>query len=93
MANPTLTGSLNKQVFSPGEQIIATLQYGDADNSVEDSTVTWTATDAQGNSVDLTLNYSVRSTDPVTLSYADSSGRTWTESSDNGSVAVETTTA
>ncbi|MCM0677645.1 hypothetical protein NCC78_23580 [Micromonospora phytophila] len=84
MAAPTATASLNASTYSPGDQMTLTVSYGDADT--RPVTVTIVVTDAQGNS-----SAPVKVTaviDPLTLSVADDSGRTWAKVSDNGSVAV-----
>lgn len=85
MANPTVSAALNKGSFAPGEQMILTVSYGDADNTGVKVTVV--VTDAAGNSsepVVVTANIA----DPVTLSVTDDSNRVWTKQSDNGAVAV-----
>lgn len=85
MANPTVSASLNKSTFAPGEQMLLTVQYGDTDNDVV--TVTIVVSDSTGNSSEpLTINANI--TDPVTVTVSDDGGRTWTKQSDNGSVAV-----
>lgn len=84
MAAPTATASLNASTYSPGDQMILTVTYGDADT--KPVTVTIVVTDAQGNS-----SAPVKVTaviDPLTLTVTDDSGRTWARASDNGSVAV-----
>ncbi|MEU6074709.1 hypothetical protein [Micromonospora sp. NPDC047074] len=84
MAAPTVTASLNAATYSPGDQMILTVTYGDADT--KPVTVTIVVTDAQGNS-----SAPVKVTaviDPLTVTVTDDSGRTWTRASDNGSVAV-----
>ncbi|MGK5674391.1 hypothetical protein ACSNOB_16290 [Micromonospora sp. URMC 106] len=84
MAAPTATASLNASTYSPGDQMTLTVTYGDADT--KPVTVTIVVTDAQGNS-----SAPVKVTaviDPLTVTVTDSSGRTWTRLSDNGSVAV-----
>ena len=85
MANPTVTASLNKTSFAPGEQMILTVAYGDADNTALQVTVV--VTDSAGNASDpvvVTANIA----DPVTLEVADDGNRAWTKQSDNGAVAV-----
>lgn len=85
MANPTVTASLNKSSYAPGEQMTLTVSYADSDNDAVQVTII--VTDSSGNSsepVVVTANV----TDPVTLSVTDDGGRTWTKQSDNGSVAV-----
>jgi len=85
VANPTVSASLNKSTFAPGEQMLLTVQYGDTDNDVV--TVTIVVSDSTGNSSEpLTINANI--TDPVTVTVSDDGGRTWTKQSDNGSVAV-----
>lgn len=84
MAAPTATAALNASVFAPGDQMLLTVTYSDADT--KPLTVTIVVTDAQGNS-----SAPVKVTaviDPLTLTVSDNSGRTWTRVSDNGSVAV-----
>ncbi|MEU9510118.1 hypothetical protein AB0D32_27995 [Micromonospora sp. NPDC048170] len=84
MAAPTATASLNASTYSPGDQMILTVTYGDADT--QPVTVTIVVTDAQGNS---SAPVSVTAViDPLTLTVTDDSGRTWSRASDNGSVAV-----
>ncbi|MEV4657873.1 hypothetical protein [Micromonospora sp. NPDC049301] len=84
MAAPTATAALSASTYSPGEQMLLTVTYSDADTTP--LTVTIVVTDAQGNS-----SAPVKVTaviDPLTLTVTDDSGRTWTRVSDNGSVAV-----
>ena len=84
MATPTVTAALNGSVFTPGQQMLLTVTYSDADT--QPLTVTIVITDAQGNS-----SAPVKATaviDPLTLTVSDTSGRTWTRVSDNGTVAV-----
>lgn len=84
MAAPTATAALNASVFAPGDQMLLTVTYSDADT--KPLTVTIVVTDAQGNS-----SAPVKVTaviDPLTVTVTDNSGRTWTRVSDNGSVAV-----
>lgn len=84
MAAPTATAALNASVFAPGDQMLLTVTYSDADT--KPLTVTIVVTDAQGNS-----SAPVKVTaviDPLTVIVTDNSGRTWTRVSDNGSVAV-----
>ncbi|MBQ1075845.1 hypothetical protein KBX06_22180 [Micromonospora sp. C31] len=84
MAAPTATASLNAATYSPGDQMILTVTYGDADT--RPVTVTIVVTDAQGNSsAPVTVTAVI---DPLALTVTDDSGCTWTRASDNGSVAV-----
>ncbi len=85
MATPTVSASLNKSTYAPGEAMLLTVQYGDTDN--EPVTVTVIVEDSQGNkSAPVTVVANVA--DSVTVSVSDVDGRTWTKQSDNGSVAV-----
>lgn len=88
MANPTVTASLNKATYAPGEKLTLTVNYGDADNKSE--TVTVTGTDQAGNRAEATVTWVT--SDTVTLEAADGTSRVWTKVSDNGSVAVFTAT-
>jgi hypothetical protein len=85
MANPTVSAALNKANFAPGEQMILTVSYADADNT--GVKVTIVVTDSSGNAsepVVVTANIA----DPVTLEVRDDSNRVWSKQSDNGAVAV-----
>ncbi|MBQ1020943.1 hypothetical protein KBX71_24125 [Micromonospora sp. D93] len=84
MAAPTVTAALNASVFTPGEQMLLTVTYSDADT--KPLTVTIVVTDAQGNSSAPVKVAAV--IDPLTVTVTDNSGRVWTRVSDNGSVAV-----
>lgn len=85
MATPTVSASLNKSSFAPGEQMLLTVQYGDTDNDTV--LVTVTVEDSQGNkSAPVTINANIA--DPVTVTVSDSDNRTWTKQSDTGTVAV-----
>jgi len=85
MAVPTVSASLNKSTFAPGEQMLLTVQYGDTDNDVV--TVTVVVADSQGNVSDpVVVNANIN--DPVTVTVTDSDSRVWTKQSDNGAVAV-----
>lgn len=85
MAIPSVSASLNKLTFAPGEQMILTVSYGDVDNA--SVAVSIIVTDAAGNSsapVSVLANIS----DPLTVAVTDDGGRVWTLQSDSGSVAV-----
>lgn len=88
MATPTLTASLDKLSYAPGEKMTLTVTYADADNATVSFTVT--GVDSDGNDAVVTVQR--RTLDPVTLTVSDP-GKTWTKVSDNGSVAVFTATA
>ncbi|GAB3942752.1 hypothetical protein [Micromonospora vulcania] len=84
MATPTVIARLSAAVFAPGEQMLLTVTYSDADT--KPLTVTIVVTDAQGNSsAPVRANVVI---DPLTLVVTDDSGRTWARVSDTGSVAV-----
>lgn len=89
MAAPTVTVSLDKPTYAPGEKMTLTVNYADADTKT--ITLTVVATDAAGNtSAPTTVNAVI---DPVGLTVTSSPARTWTKVSDTGSVAVFTATA
>lgn len=90
MANPTVSASLNKATYAKGETMTLTVTYGDADNKT--FSVTVQVTDSEGNkSEPVTVPVSI--SDKVTVAVTDTDGRTWAKVSDNGSVAVYTSTA
>lgn len=93
MANPTVTATLNKSLYAPGELMVLTVQYADADNRDETHTTTITGTDEAGNATVVTVQRTVRFTDQVTLSTSDSAGKTFLKQSDNGNTAVYHATA
>lgn len=84
MAVPTVSASLDKAKYAPGETMTLTVNYSDTDT--QSVTVTVTASDSSGNSSN-PVNVSCV-IDPVSLSVSDSGGRVWTVQSDNGQVAV-----
>ena len=89
MATPTVTASLNKSVYTPGETMTLTVNYGDTDS--QSITLTIVATDSSGASSDpVTVSALI---DPVTLSVTSVPAKTWTKQSDTGSVAVFTASA
>ncbi|MFJ6199325.1 hypothetical protein [Micromonospora sp. NPDC092111] len=84
MAAPTVTASLNASTYSPGDQMTLTVSYADPDN--RPVTVTIVVTDSQGNrSAPVTVAAVI---DPLAVTVADDSGRTWSTVSDTGAVAV-----
>ncbi|SCL37997.1 hypothetical protein GA0074692_4859 [Micromonospora pallida] len=84
MAVPTVTASLDATTYAPGDEMLLTIAYADADT--QPLTVTITVTDAQGNhSAPVTVPVVV---DPLAVTVQDDSGRTWTRVSDTGAVAV-----
>lgn len=85
MSNPTVSASLNKSSFAPGEQMILTVSYADADN--RPITVTVVVSDNEGNTSD-PVKIVANITDTVTISVTDDGNRTWTKQSDSGTVAV-----
>lgn len=90
MANPTVTASLNKASFAPGDTMTLTVTYADPDN--RSGTVTVTVTDTGGgSSAPASVGYVIA--DPVTIAVTDSLNHTFTKQSDTGAVAVYTATA
>jgi hypothetical protein len=88
MANPTVTASLDKSIYRPGETMTLTVTYNDTDR--ETVKVTVQVTDMAGNQ---SPAYIVNATvDQLTLSVTDTA-RAWTKKSDTGSVAVYTAVA
>lgn len=85
MATPTVTASLNKSNFAPGEQMILTVTYGDTDNA--GVTVQVVVTDSQGHS-SAPVSVQANISDPVTVDVEDDGSRDWVLQSDSGSVAV-----
>ncbi|MBY8873790.1 hypothetical protein K7640_18335 [Micromonospora sp. PLK6-60] len=84
MAAPTASASLNATTYSPGEQMLLTVTYGDPDT--QQVTVTVVVTDSKGNSSNpVKVNAVI---DPLTVTVTDDSARAWTKVSDTGSVAV-----
>lgn len=88
MANPTVTASLNKTAYAPGETMTLTVNYADADR--QSLAVTITVTDSSGNTGTATANAII---DQGTVVVTSSPARTWTKVSDSGTVAVFTATA
>lgn len=88
MAVPTVSASLNKTSFAPGDTMTLTVTYADADRKL--GSVSIVVTDSSGNtSSPATVAYSI---DQGTVAVTDS-GRTWAKQSDTGTVAVFTSTA
>jgi uncharacterized protein (DUF2141 family) len=89
MASPTATASLNKAAYAIGETMTLTVTYGDTDR--QNGTVTFSVTDAEGNSSgSQTVPFVI---DPLTVTVSSTPVRTWTKVSDTGSVAVFTAVA
>jgi hypothetical protein len=85
MAVPTVSASLNKPSYAPGETMILSIIYGDIDN--QQLKVTIMVEDSQGNkSAPVTIAANI--VDPLTISVSDVDGRVWTKQSDSGTVAV-----
>lgn len=84
MAIPTLSASLDKQTYAPGEPMTLTVTYGDADNRTFEVTVS--VSDGENSSAPVVIPVTI--SDVVTVSVADSEGRVWTKVSDTGTVAV-----
>lgn len=88
MAAPTVSASLNKSAYAPGETMTLTVTYGDPDTKA--GKVALQIIDESGSKSPLIeVPYVV---DPLTVQITDT-GRVWTKVSDSGSVAVYTSTA
>lgn len=90
MPAPTVSASLNKATYTPGELMTLTVNYGDPDRQTLTITVTVEDTEAGTGPATATVTAVI---DPLTVTVDDSSGRTWTKQSDTGTVAVYTATA
>lgn len=88
MAAPTVTASLNKATYAPGEVMTLTVTYGDPDRQA--LTITITVTDSTSATGTATTQAVI---DPGTVTVTSSPAKTWTKLSDSGSVAVFSATA
>jgi hypothetical protein len=73
MAVPTVTASLNKAAYAPGETMILTVDHADTDRAA--MTISITVTDSTGNTGTTTANCVI---DQGTLSVVSAPARTWT---------------
>lgn len=89
MPAPTVTASLDRTTYTPGDKMTLTVNYGDTDTQT--ITITVQATDTTGATSQPTTVVAV--IDPTTLEVTSTPSRTWAKQSDNGTVAVFTATA
>lgn len=83
----------DQEMYSAGEKINVTITYTPGASSTT-QTLTGVATDSLTNEVgDLTVNFTVLSSDSTVVSVSDSGGRDWVPVSNNGNVAVFTAVA
>lgn len=90
------TVSFDKAAYNVGDLITATIDHSGSDVAATDKTFTGTLADAAGETAQVTATFVVN--EPVAVattvqSVTDSDGRTWSQVSDSGSVAVWTATA
>lgn len=83
MANPTVSASLDKATYVPGETMTLTINYGDTDT--KSVRVTVYVEDSQGNESDPVTVTAV--IDPLTKEVVDAD-RSWALVTDNGTVSV-----
>lgn len=95
MASAPVVSSINfdQTSYLAGQKITVTVDYSPG-TSDETQTLTGVAEDSiTGLSGQLVVNFIVTNNDTTSLTVSDSSKRTWTQVSDNGSVAVFTAIA
>ena len=88
MADPTVSASLNKQTYTPGEAMVLTVLFSDPDT--KPVTIAVQVSDASGHTIAATTTGAVL--DPLTVTVADPD-RTWAVQSNNGATAVYTAVA
>jgi hypothetical protein len=88
MANPTAVLSTNKGTYAPGETIVLTVTYGDTDRYT--LVINVAITDSAGNTGTATTSVVI---DQGTVVVTSTPAKTWTLTSNTGTVATFTTTA
>jgi hypothetical protein len=89
MASPTVTATLDKPSYKPGDLVTLTVNYTDPDTKT--ITVSVKVTDSEGHDADVGPITAI--IDPLTVQASSSPAKTWTKISDTGTVAVFTATA
>lgn len=94
MADPIVSSiTFDKNVYVKGDLMTVTIAYLNG-NSVVVQQFTGVAKDSVTGSVgSMTVNFSVVDPDATTITVSDSSGRTWTNISDTGTVSTWQATA
>lgn len=91
---PTLAITTDKSVYNVGDTLTLTADYSDSSVNPMTLTITASATDPQGNTVTATTTATVNTStqQPMTIGVSDTAGDSYVLVSNEGGVAVLTTT-